>query len=77
MFICQQCNIQVPPHIPLNLIPLQTRNKKYPARANVNREVHSAPANHKNDPGGSGTEIVQEIRVCPDCYAKLKTKLSK
>lgn len=53
----------------------ETREREYPFRANVQREEGlSATRQQKkgrwDDPGGSGREIVRELRVCGRCQAE-------
>ena len=53
MYICEICNTQTGPLVPCNIMPVETREKTYTARSDV------------GDPGGSGHEIVRELRACP------------
>lgn len=55
MYICGICTTQVGPKVPSNIITVETRQRKYPARPGV------------GDPGGSGYETVREINACPSC----------
>lgn len=57
MYICQICGTQTEPGVPCHIAPSEVRHATYPAR----REA--------NDPGGSGIEIVKEVRACPSCAA--------
>ena len=55
MYICEVCGTQTAPRVPCQIIPVKVREKTYNPRL------------HANDPGGSGHEIVCEVRACPPC----------
>jgi len=76
MFRCQLCQRVVPPRTPCQRLVLKWRNKVYPHRSRANVVVRQRTANkqpkkeYRDDPGGEGQEIVQEVTVCPDCAAR-------
>jgi hypothetical protein len=76
MFRCQMCRRVVLPRIPSHRLVLKWRSKVYPFRSEANVFYRKPEANKKrkrivrDDPGGRGKEIVQEVRVCPECTAK-------
>ena len=76
MFRCQLCQRVVPPRTPCQRLVLKQRCKHYPHRPRANVVVRKRTADKKpkkesrDDPGGEGQEIVQEVTVCPDCAAR-------
>jgi hypothetical protein len=55
---------------------LQRRSREYPYRSRANVVVRKRANDKKprkeyrDDPGGDGQEIVQEMIVCPECAEK-------
>jgi hypothetical protein len=80
MFRCQQCGTVTPPHTSAELVAVETRPRVYPWREKAQREVRRNnrlwKAEH-DDPGGTGREIVREIRVCPPCKHTLDGGVSR
>ena len=72
MFRCDVCDCVVPANTPSNSIVVETRPVEYPLRP----KVHWIPPKDGqkgkwiDDPGGHGTEIAREQRVCPQCAAR-------
>lgn len=65
-FICKRCgDIQPNNTKPKNII-IQKRDKIYPIRRENPLDLKSAII----DKGGSGWEIIKEIKVCEDCFLK-------
>jgi hypothetical protein len=63
MFICQQCYRQTQPGEKAYSLVLETRVHVHPERTyRVRRE-----SQQRTDCGGTGTQIVRELRVCIDC----------
>lgn len=60
MFICEGCNMVTKPGVKRQMVTIEARPKRYPARRKINR-------NGSDDPGGEGHEIVREVRACPTC----------
>jgi hypothetical protein len=69
----------VPPRTPAHRLVVRRRTKQYPYRFRANvffprPEPGQKPKKRKkefrDDPGGTGAEIVQELIVCPACAAK-------
>ncbi len=66
MFICEICQKPAPPRVNSQRIVAKTRYREYPRR----KEVHPATRGRKkfkDDPGGTGKEIVKEVIACPKC----------
>lgn len=63
MFVCQQCRRQTQPGEKAHMLVLETRVHVHPARSYL---VRGDPRT-RTDPGGSGTQIVRELRVCGAC----------
>jgi len=70
-----------PPHTSAELVAVETRPRRYPPRRQVMREIVKNEITRKyepaDDPGGTGREIVREIRVCPPCKRTLHGALSR
>jgi hypothetical protein len=71
MYRCQLCSRVSAAGTPQRRVVLTTRARKYPFRRDANvifRIVNGKWKEVKiDDPGGTGTEIVSEVRVCPEC----------
>jgi hypothetical protein len=75
MYRCQLCGEVAPPRARSYTIIVETRERVYPFRTNVQREEGLPATRHKHkdhwdDPGGAGREIVRELRVCASCKAE-------
>lgn len=73
MFICENCNVQIPASIPSYLYTVATRPKFYPRRLKANHFRADGRIQHADDSGGSGAEIAKQLRVCRSCYDTLNT----
>ena len=78
MYRCQLCGEVTPPGARSHTLIVATRQREYPFRANVQREEGLPATRHKkkdqwHDPGGSGREIVRELRICARCKAEHPT----
>ena len=75
MYRCQQCGLVVPPCTSAETIVVETRPRTYPSRLRVMREVvhkkHLDRRENADDRGGTGREIVRELKVCPPCKCVL------
>jgi hypothetical protein len=79
VFRCQQCREVVPPNTrPVRRV-VETRERQYPFRPKANRlkrkprpddPESTKRVRYRNDPGGSGREIVRELALCPACAAE-------
>jgi hypothetical protein len=55
---------------------LERRAKQYPYRPRANvviirpKDGKKKKKEHRDDPGGQGTEIVREVMACAECAAK-------
>jgi hypothetical protein len=79
LFRCQLCREVVPPNTrPIRRV-VETRDRQYPFRPKANRfkrkprpddpERKKGRIRYRDDPGGSGREIVREALLCPACGA--------
>ncbi|WP_027708913.1 hypothetical protein [Zooshikella ganghwensis] len=71
MFICQHCNAQASFKEKSFLLTSKTREKLYPSRISANKHRQANKIKKTDDPGGIGTEIVEEKQVCKLCYQAL------
>ena len=87
MYICELCHKQQPANTPCKRIVVQTRNHHHPFRSGeppfkgapspIGCRWEWSTRREKwiwhwyNDPGGRGTQIVKEVRICPDCAYSL------
>lgn len=71
MFRCDVCGSVAPPRTPCNRITVETRVVEYPLRQKVHWQPPKAGGQGKwvDDPGGTGTAIVRELRACAECAA--------
>lgn len=76
MYKCHECNKNVGPKVPCNKVVVETRKKVYNCRPKIYpgkytrngvAKVSNKRSDRKDDPGGEGWEIVQEVFVCPEC----------
>ena len=79
MFRCQHCGTVTPPRVSAETIVVETRPTVYPFREDAHRITdcqHHRENRGKHephhDPGGTGREVVREIRVCPPCKQSLQ-----
>jgi hypothetical protein len=70
MYRCEICKEVVPPRTPSHRVVVETREVRYPFRADANVVVVKGKLEKRNDPGGIGREIVREVIVCPRCAGK-------
>jgi hypothetical protein len=69
MYVCEVCGSVIVPGTPQTKIVVETRPVEYPVREKVHFRPGADGGKGKwiDDPGGSGIEIVRELRVCPSC----------
>ena len=71
MYRCELCGLNVPPQTRAHRVVLETREKLYRFRPEAFRVVEWNGGKRreikKDDVGGSGWEIVREVRACPSC----------
>ena len=76
MFQCQHCGTVTPPRVSAETLVVETRARVYPFREKVAEIIclrHRTPKlETRDDPGGTGREIVREIRVCLPCKRTLQ-----
>lgn len=76
MFRCHHCGTVTPPRVSAETIVVKTRPRVYPHRPYAQRELFRPEGLQRlvrrDDPGGTGWEIVREIRVCPPCKQALQ-----
>lgn len=72
MYRCNLCQQVVPPRTPANRLVVETRERVFPHRSNAQhvKQAGKKKKRTRDDPGGVGTQIVQEILVCPTCAAE-------
>jgi hypothetical protein len=74
MYRCEVCDRVSECGQPAKTIVVETREIEHPHREEVYWRKPK-PGERKGkwlpDPGGTGTAIVRELRVCEDCHAKL------
>jgi hypothetical protein len=75
MYRCQLCRCVVPAGTSSQRLVVQSRHKEYQFRSRANVVVRRKKENKtkkefRDDPGGEGQEIVQELIICPACAAK-------
>lgn len=66
MYVCEKCGRVSEPRVGMNKIVVETRPKTYPFRKEANRKIKELDIK-PHDRGGSGSEIVKEIKVCRTC----------
>jgi hypothetical protein len=76
MFRCSFCNKSVPPRTPCKK-SLVTKLHQHLFRSKVQKQWTidkngKKKLDWKDDPGGTGTQIVAEYSVCPECSEKHK-----
>ena len=78
MYRCDVCDSVAPPNTPCTRIVVETRARQYPHRPRVHWHPPDADGKGKwvDDPGGTGREIVRELRACPTCAARAAPALS-
>ena len=60
MYRCDSCMQTIGPNKPCNVVPTGFKEWQHPRRAWANRDG-------SEDPGGSGMQIVGQIKFCDDC----------
>ena len=77
MYRCDVCKTVVPPGTKLGRIPEEIREKTYPPRSDATpyRRPGKKKLRWKDDPGGTGYELVSELKACPRCYAEWEKEL--
>lgn len=67
----------MPSHTRSFLFPLKVRPKAYKSRPKIHTLHKDGKIHKKDDPGGTGTEIVKEIQVCASCYEQLSVQYQR
>jgi hypothetical protein len=71
VYRCELCSSVVPASTPEIRVVVERREREYPARHRANRLIERLKGErdqrHRDDPGGHGSEIVHEARVCAAC----------
>lgn len=76
MYICQRCGEQQPPNTPSVSVVTKTRVVMHPAQKKTFIYKAFGEKHKRYDPGGQGTQIVEEQCMCPSC-AKQFQRLDK
>lgn len=77
MYICQRCGEQQPPNTPSVLVATKTRVVTHRAQKKPFIFKTLGEKHKRYDPGGQGTQIVEEQRVCKRCANALAERLDK
>lgn len=77
MYKCHFCKKSVPPRTPCSKVVTRVKMFNHPFRPRVQKRwtVDKSGRNKiewRDDQGGTGVQIVQEVESCPDC-AKART----
>jgi hypothetical protein len=67
MYRCDQCHELVLPNTPAHRVIVETRPVTYPYRREANKFTRKHKNELRDDPGGTGAEIVRERTLCPTC----------
>jgi len=70
MYRCEICRNLISPNVPSHNVVVETRPVQYPQRRDANRFTKNRKVEKRDDPGGSGVEIVREVIACPACALK-------
>ena len=73
MFTCQECGVTVPAGTRAQRFVVETRVVHHPARVKANTVKVQGKDKHRDDPGGTGTQIVREVLLCPACATEKTT----
>lgn len=73
MYRCDVCDRVSESGQPARTVVVETRDVEHPRRKAIYWHPPKDGEKGKwvDDPGGPGTAIVRELRVCEDCHAKL------
>jgi hypothetical protein len=77
MFRCQLCSCAVPPRTPAQRLVLARRLQRYPRRQEASVFRRDGKNHTRDDPGGTGSEIVGEVFVCPACARRQEQALHR
>lgn len=74
-FRCGICNEPAHSGTKPEKVVLKSRNRTYPYRPEVHMFVgRDGKVMWRDDPGGQGWEIVQEVDACPRCASERRAK---
>ncbi len=77
MFRCEKCDHVVEPGTPAQHVVVQRRPVEYPERREpLSRRPGRQFRDKTVDKGGEGSEIVREMKVCPDCAKSSETAMA-
>lgn len=77
MFYCQNCSVLVASGVKSSRFVCESRIVKHPYRSKANLVIRFNDMGKRieflvDDPGGTGSQVTREMRVCPECARKLK-----
>lgn len=72
MYRCENCDNVSEPGDRLNKVVVRTREHQHPFRAGAHRFTREGKEVIMDDPGGVGSQIVQEMGVCEPCRRLLE-----
>lgn len=67
MYRCESCRQAVAPGVKQHRRVVATAPIRYPKREDAHRRKVKKKQKWFDDPGGRGTRIVRELKVCPHC----------
>ena len=67
MYVCDRCKRLTPPHTALTRVVVSYCDVTYPFRGKANHFHRKHKHEYRDDNGGTGREIMRELRVCPSC----------
>jgi hypothetical protein len=68
MFRCDQCGRVTKPFEPAHIVPVETRLYQFPRRPKAHVFKKGLKTEVRDDPGGQGTQIVREAKLCKQCF---------
>lgn len=77
MFYCQNCSVLVASGVKSSRFVCESKIVKHPYRSKANLVIRFNEMGKRieflvDDPGGTGSQITREMRVCLECARKLK-----
>lgn len=77
MYRCHLGDVVVPANTPSHRKVVETRRRRYPFREKANHFMKDGRPKTTDDPGGTGSEIVREVLVCPSCFEEPSARSSE
>jgi hypothetical protein len=67
MYRCDSCGRLAAPRVRSHRVVIETRDVIHPRRPNAQPVPGKPRKLWRDDPGGTGTQVVREIACCPGC----------